>query len=549
MPEQRCSFGCWSSCSWPTCCSAGGAHLGCRALLAAGVCVVALLATWGYAGHGRSMRWPWLGVPLDMVHPREQRRQWLGGLVLHGGSGGPAGHRRGTHYYAARRFSRVAGVAVMVVIVTGTLQAVRLVGAVRVGWPTRHTADCWHSSSSPSGRCCMSPTSTGGGSTVDSTSVTTATRGAEIALRRAMTTEAVPRPGNPNGDGCPRGQPAGHQSSIVCRGRGDRSARSSRSTAKLTSGSGTIRVKVDEAEAGEHRTTLHVTPIEPRGRHGARARRGPVRGPDRSTALDLRPARVATFSAELPLTSGRGLAPPDRRGREPGGPVRGDDGGGGPERLLLSVVRRPRGGPSVSIRSHLRSPLVSWRCQLAALTTPKPPTSPQTVPSTPTSPGTATADASANDADVSFVQGMIPHHEQAVEMAQGLRPGSTELGRPPVKDLATRISQAQDPGIQQMRGWLAHLVARFFFSSGDMAGHDMAGMMTVDDMEGLERVGRPPLRPTLDDDDDRAPRGSDQHVPEGQGPGLEHQASTTLRRTRSSPHSRAEIEEIRGLLG
>jgi uncharacterized protein (DUF305 family) len=56
-----------------------------------------------------------------------------------------------------------------------------------------------------------------------------------------------------------------------------------------------------------------------------------------------------------------------------------------------------------------------------------------------------------NDADVSFAQGMIPHHRQAVEMA-GLaddRAASAE-----VTDLANRIEEAQGPEIETLTGWL-----------------------------------------------------------------------------------------------
>ncbi|MFE4497678.1 DUF305 domain-containing protein [Streptomyces niveus] len=56
-----------------------------------------------------------------------------------------------------------------------------------------------------------------------------------------------------------------------------------------------------------------------------------------------------------------------------------------------------------------------------------------------------------NDADVAFAQGMIPHHEQAVEMsalADG-RASGTEI-----KTLAAEIEKAQDPEITTMRSWL-----------------------------------------------------------------------------------------------
>ena len=92
--------------------------------------------------------------------------------------------------------------------------------------------------------------------------------------------------------------------------------------------------------------------------------------------------------------------------------------------------------------------------------------------------------ADFNDADVTFAQGMIPHHQQAVEMAQ-LAEERAESEE--VKDLASRIEAAQDPEIQTMTGWLeawGEPVEAEHDMSGDM---DMgAGMMSDDDMSALE---------------------------------------------------------------
>ncbi|GAB3057465.1 DUF305 domain-containing protein [Micromonospora schwarzwaldensis] len=60
-------------------------------------------------------------------------------------------------------------------------------------------------------------------------------------------------------------------------------------------------------------------------------------------------------------------------------------------------------------------------------------------------------DATANDADVMFAQMMIPHHQQAVAMAD-LAP--TRASDPELKNLAARIKAAQDPEITTMKGWL-----------------------------------------------------------------------------------------------
>lgn len=87
---------------------------------------------------------------------------------------------------------------------------------------------------------------------------------------------------------------------------------------------------------------------------------------------------------------------------------------------------------------------------------------------------TATASASAqtsaavNDADVMFAQMMVPHHRQAVEMAD-LAP--TRANDPELKDLAAKIKAAQDPEIATMTGWLT----AWGKPTGAPQGHDMHG--------------------------------------------------------------------------
>ncbi len=59
--------------------------------------------------------------------------------------------------------------------------------------------------------------------------------------------------------------------------------------------------------------------------------------------------------------------------------------------------------------------------------------------------------AGFNNADVTFAQAMIPHHQQAVEMADmALKEGKNAK----VLDLAKRIKAAQDPEIVKLQGWL-----------------------------------------------------------------------------------------------
>jgi len=65
---------------------------------------------------------------------------------------------------------------------------------------------------------------------------------------------------------------------------------------------------------------------------------------------------------------------------------------------------------------------------------------------------TASSPASSfNDADVMFAQQMIPHHQQAIEMAQ-MAPSHAQ--NPKVKHLAAEIVVAQAPEIKTMTGWL-----------------------------------------------------------------------------------------------
>jgi uncharacterized protein (DUF305 family) len=66
-------------------------------------------------------------------------------------------------------------------------------------------------------------------------------------------------------------------------------------------------------------------------------------------------------------------------------------------------------------------------------------------------PGTAGGAPAFNQADVTFAQGMIPHHRQAIQMAQ-LADG--RAADPTVEKLAQQIEGAQAPEIETMQGWL-----------------------------------------------------------------------------------------------
>ncbi|MEU3608125.1 DUF305 domain-containing protein [Streptomyces sp. NPDC035033] len=91
------------------------------------------------------------------------------------------------------------------------------------------------------------------------------------------------------------------------------------------------------------------------------------------------------------------------------------------------------------------------------------------------------ASGSFNDADVMFAQMMIPHHQQALEMAK-LADGRAEDAD--IKKIVAAVEQAQDPEIQKMKAWLKGWGKPE--SAG--AGHSMAGMMSEQDMKDLAAV-------------------------------------------------------------
>lgn len=103
---------------------------------------------------------------------------------------------------------------------------------------------------------------------------------------------------------------------------------------------------------------------------------------------------------------------------------------------------------------------------------------------TPSATQSAAPAASYNDADVMFASQMIPHHQQAVEMADSALQKATTAE---VRRLATAIKAAQDPEIKLMSGWLTSW-GKPVPTPGEHAGHTMTGMMSPQEMDDLSKA-------------------------------------------------------------
>jgi uncharacterized protein (DUF305 family) len=106
-------------------------------------------------------------------------------------------------------------------------------------------------------------------------------------------------------------------------------------------------------------------------------------------------------------------------------------------------------------------------------------------PTTPSTTGNSQA-AGNNADDVAFAQGMVPHHQQALDMAKLVPSRSTNAK---VLDLAKKIEGAQDPEIKTMNEWLKAWGAPASTSMPGMdhSGH-ASGMMTGAEMARLEQA-------------------------------------------------------------
>ena len=93
--------------------------------------------------------------------------------------------------------------------------------------------------------------------------------------------------------------------------------------------------------------------------------------------------------------------------------------------------------------------------------------------------------ADHNQADIAFLQGMIPHHTQAIEMSDLALERSEN---PEVVDLAERIKAAQGPEIEQMEALLGTWGAEAPSGGGGEHGGEHGGgggMLSTDELSQL----------------------------------------------------------------
>ncbi|WP_152364731.1 DUF305 domain-containing protein [Microlunatus speluncae] len=95
----------------------------------------------------------------------------------------------------------------------------------------------------------------------------------------------------------------------------------------------------------------------------------------------------------------------------------------------------------------------------------------------------APAAGDVNDADVAFTQGMIPHHQQAIELSDLLL--AKDSVDPELVTLARAIKAAQQPEIDTMTSWLADWGRPATPSGHQGHGESDGGMATAADLERI----------------------------------------------------------------
>lgn len=165
------------------------------------------------------------------------------------------------------------------------------------------------------------------------------------------------------------------------------------------------------------------------------------------------------------------------------------------------------------------------------------------------------ASAQYNDADVDYLSGMIPHHQQAVHMSEMLL--EKDDIEPEVASLAEDIRDAQGPEIDQMESWLdAWGEDEGGTNQGGMEGMDHGemgegpmghqGMMSEEDLDELDAsTGSAASRMYLEHmivHHEGAVSSAEQHLQEGENPEALELSETIIE------SQQAEIEQMEELL-
>lgn len=94
----------------------------------------------------------------------------------------------------------------------------------------------------------------------------------------------------------------------------------------------------------------------------------------------------------------------------------------------------------------------------------------------------APENASFNEADLKFVEQMIPHHQQAVQLADL---AETRAEDEEVRSIAMDISFIQAIEVEELQGWLLDWGISHGTDDHDDHG-DMAGMLTDEELQSLD---------------------------------------------------------------
>lgn len=108
-----------------------------------------------------------------------------------------------------------------------------------------------------------------------------------------------------------------------------------------------------------------------------------------------------------------------------------------------------------------------------------------------TQPGASRGPLMRGNMDAMFIEEMIPHHEDAIEMAElALR----RAEHPEIKQLARDVIETQSAEIDQMRDWYTEWfdadVPDFGGSPGMMGGGMMGGDVDLEDLEAAEEFDK-----------------------------------------------------------